>query len=126
MIQEVDFNILQKLFDNGMTLGVMGIIIWIIWKRDERYRKSQDEKLASLEARFQTYLEKDMRALQEQLDRSNEMQKETNHVIHESNEITKITNRILACFTTEMNTFKNSDIYLAYLKNERSERFQNT
>lgn len=101
--------IISKLTDSFLTLGVLGVGIWYLVKQNEKYRKIQDDKLDKLEKRIEQYESEDREKILSQLQRSTEVQ-------HETNVTLKATNTILQCFIGEMHEFKNSDLYKSYLK----------
>ena len=115
LLQAQSVDLLSTILDKSITLGVLAIGVWVMWKRDERYRKQQDDKMGRLEERIENYENTDRDKILKQLERSTEVQ-------HETNVTLKATNRILECFIGEMTEFKDSELYKSYLKSRKSER----
>lgn len=101
--------LISKLTDSFLTLGVLAVGIWYLVKQNEKYRKVQEDKLAKLEERIEKYESEDMVKVLDQLQRSTEVQ-------HETNVTLRATNTILQCFIGEMHEFKSSELYKSYLK----------
>lgn len=108
-------DLLSKLADNMLTLGVLGFFAWAMWKRDERYRNKLERKMEEMEKRMQDYQDNDRKALLTQLQRSNDVMDQSAAILHETNLTLKNTNRIMDCYSKEMLEFKNSELYRQYL-----------
>lgn len=102
-------SILTKIIDNSLTLGVLALGMWVMWKRDERYRANQDQRLKEMEAKLEKNMETDRPLMLEHLNRSTEVQ-------HETNATLRATNKILKCFIDEMNDFKSGEVYQTHLQ----------
>jgi hypothetical protein len=112
LLQVPSVDLLTKLTDNMLTLGILGMGVWVMWKRDQRYRDKQDQKLDALEKKLEQYIQEDHKVMLEHIERATDA-----HV--ENTSMLKQTNRILGCFTEEMMEFKGSELYTEYLKTKK-------
>ena len=118
-LEMVNVDLLTKLTDNMLTLGVLGAGMWVMWKRDERYRAKQEKKLDDMEARLNNYNDNLQKQLFEMQERSMAIQQETNLVLHESSIALKANNRIITNFTDEMKDFRDSELYQIHINTKR-------
>lgn len=109
LLQAESIGIIKTLTDNMVSLGLLGIGLYVIWKQNEKYRKAQDVRLEKLEAQIDFMNKEDREKMLTQIERSNEIH-------HETNVTLKATNKIIECFINEMHDFKGSEIWRSYIR----------
>ena len=115
LLQADTFGTLKQIADNSITIALLILGVWLMWKRDERYRRKQEEKMTEVEKQIRDYIDTDRKRTDEMLNRAIAVQHETNEILKENADVLKQTNRILDCFTDEMLEFKSHPMYRDYL-----------
>ena len=115
-ILQSDLGALKQIADNSITIALLILGVWLMWKRDERYRKKQEDKMAETEKRINEYIDVDRKRTDEMLNHAISIQDQTNIIMKENADVLKQTNRILECFTDEMLEFKSHPMYREYLQ----------
>lgn len=102
-------DLLQKLVDNSLTLGLLGMGLYLMYKENITYRRKQEEELVSIKGEIHQYYLKDKELLTHTLE-------ESTKAIIDFTKTNEETNKILRCIIPGINDFKKSQAYQEYLK----------
>jgi predicted glycosyltransferase involved in capsule biosynthesis len=109
-------DIVERLIDNSLTLGILGIGLFFMWKENSTYRKKQDTDLEKVKEELHSYFTSDMSMLKDIVVSNTEAMMSTKEAVQELKDCALDTNKILRCLVPEVSEFKKSELYKEYKK----------
>lgn len=101
-----------KWLSEQFPLGaVLGIGIYIIWKRYDKFTEKTEKKLEESESRMRSYMENDKQSLIALIIDNTQALKEITKIQERSNQV-------MECIISEIKDFKESEVYSHYKANK--------
>ena len=107
-------DIVEKLIDNSLTLGLLGIGLYFMWKDNSSYRKKQDTDIEKVKEELHSSFTSDMSMLKDIVVTNTEAMVSTKESVIELRDCARDTNKILRCLVPEVAEFKKSELYKDY------------
>lgn len=99
--------IVEKLVDNSLTLGLLGIGLYFMWKENSAYRKKQDAELIEVKQEMHKYYIEDKARLED-------IVMNCSNALENNTRTNKKTNELLQCLVPELVEFKKSESFRDY------------
>lgn len=112
--------ILQKLIENSLVLGLLGIGLYFMYKENLNYRKKQEQELEKVKDELHSYFTTDMSMLKDIVVSNTEAMLSTKNAVNELKDCAVDTNKILRCLIPEVNEFKKSDLYKDFKNHKKT------
>lgn len=107
--------IFEKLIDNSLALGLLGIGLYFMWKENKAYRTKQEAELLQLKTEVHDYYNTNKQIMLDIIEGNT-------HAMSELKECAQDTNNILRCMVPELNKFKKSETWKRYQEEDKTKK----